>query len=77
MSNGMNNAAGTSMGTLFLGILVGVVVGGVTALLLAPQAGTETRTMLKDRFSRMRDMVRSRAQEAAENVEQMKDEVQS
>jgi gas vesicle protein len=75
MDNGMNNA-GNSMGTFFLGLAVGAIVGGVTALLLAPQPGTDTRTMLKDRFSRMRDMVRSRAQEAAEKVDKMSEETQ-
>ncbi len=79
MDNGMNGgaAAGFGIGGFFLGMLVGAIAGGVAALLLTPQTGTETRDMLKDRFSRMRDMVRSQAQEAAKNVDQMSQETQS
>ena len=41
---------GTQNGTSFLaGFIVGGVVGTVVALLMAPQAGTETRTQLKNK----------------------------
>jgi gas vesicle protein len=70
VDNGMNKAPGSNAGLFFIGMLVGAAVGGVAALLMAPQPGTETRTMIKDRFGRMRDTIRSRGQRAVEEVEE-------
>lgn len=74
MNTEMRTSSGRGLGAFFLGMVIGLVAGGASALLLAPQSGGETRSMIKDRFNRMRDAVRERAQEAAENVEQMKEE---
>lgn len=45
--------------SLLAGIGVGVLIGGVTALLLAPQAGTQTRAQIResadDALNRLRD----------------------
>ncbi len=58
-----------SVGMLFIGLGVGAVAAGITALLLAPKSGSETREMIKNRFSQMRDIVRPKAQEPTEPVE--------
>jgi len=42
-------------GAFLIGFVVGGVAGAVTALLLAPQSGEETRAMIKDRAIELRD----------------------
>jgi gas vesicle protein len=51
-------------GMFLIGFLVGGVAGAVAALLLAPQSGEETRTLIKDKSIELRDM-------AAEQVDVM------
>jgi gas vesicle protein len=70
VDSGMNNTTGSGVGMFLMGLLVGAALGGVAALLMAPQPGAETRTMLKDRFGRMRDTIRSRGQRAVEEAEE-------
>lgn len=45
--------------SLLVGLGVGIILGGATALLLAPQAGTQTRAQLKnsvdDTLGKLRD----------------------
>jgi gas vesicle protein len=61
-----------NFGAFLIGFVVGSVAGGVTALLLAPQSGEETRAMIKDRAIELRDQTvetyeatREKAEEAA------------
>jgi gas vesicle protein len=59
-------AAGAGMGGIFIGILIGAVIGGIAALLFAPQSGTETREMIRNRSSQMKDVFRGTAEDTAE-----------
>jgi len=51
-------------GMFLIGFVVGGVAGAVAALLLAPQSGEETRTLIKDKSIELRDM-------AAEEVDML------
>jgi len=51
-----------------VGLLAGVIIGGAIALLYAPQAGKETREMIKDRASDVVDAVKERAGDVIDTV---------
>jgi len=62
-------------GMFLVGFVVGGVAGAVAALLLAPQSGEETRTMIRDKSIELRekagqqaDIVASKANEYAEEA---------
>ncbi|MEJ2695803.1 MAG: YtxH domain-containing protein [Candidatus Sulfobium sp.] len=61
---------GYSSGSMFLSFLLGGVVGAGLALLLAPQAGTETRQKIKDMADDVKD-------KASGYVDQTKNKVTS
>jgi gas vesicle protein len=42
-------------GTFFAGLIVGGLVGAAVALLLAPQSGEETRTLIHDKGIELKD----------------------
>ena len=42
-------------GAFLIGFVVGGITGAITALLFAPQAGEETRTMIRDKAIELRD----------------------
>ena len=48
-------------GMFLIGFIVGGVAGAVAALLLAPQSGEETRTLLRDKSIELRDMAAEQA----------------
>jgi gas vesicle protein len=50
-------------GAFLIGFVVGGLTGAITALLLAPQSGTETRALIKDKSFEFRD-------KAAESLEE-------
>ena len=77
MRNEAGTAAGAGMGGLFLGILIGAVVGGITALLLAPKSGKETRDIIRGKATRAQQMVQSRFEDIKGRVSQIKETVQS
>lgn len=61
--------------SFFAGLLVGGLVGAAVALLMAPQSGEETRTMIYDRGIELRDQtvaygqdVQARAQKALDDA---------
>jgi gas vesicle protein len=54
--------------SFFFGALAGAVVGGVTALLLAPRSGKETREMLMEKVS----MVQDKAKDLGETISRMR-----
>ncbi len=64
---------------VMVAVLVGAVAGGVTALLLAPASGAETRKKIKDTLRRGKDMVFEEAEEvkayAMAHKEALKDAV--
>jgi len=48
-------------GMFLVGFVVGGVAGAVAALLLAPQSGEETRTLIKDKSIELRDAAAQQA----------------
>jgi gas vesicle protein len=59
-------AAGAGVGGIFIGILIGAALGGIAALLFAPQSGTDTRDMIRNRYGQMKDVIRGTAQDTTE-----------
>ena len=62
-------------GAFMSGLLLGGIAGAITALLLAPQSGEETRKVIVDKSLELKDMAvetvedaRQRAEKAAENA---------
>jgi gas vesicle protein len=51
-------------GTFFAGLVVGGLVGAAVALLLAPQSGEETRTMIHDKGIELKDRAVEYGQDA-------------
>ncbi len=74
--SGAAGAAGAGIGGMFMGVLIGAVIGGIVALLFAPQPGTQTREMVRNRFGQFREVFRGTAsdvgQTAEKTAEQMK-----
>lgn len=54
----------TDFGAFLAGFFVGGLVGAVAALLLAPQSGEETRTLIHDRSIELKDMAVEKAETA-------------
>ena len=52
-------------GAFLMGFVVGGVAGAVTALLLAPQSGEETRTLIKEKSIELRDKASAQAEQVA------------
>ena len=50
-------------GAFLIGFVVGAVAGGVAALLLAPQSGEETRTLIRDKSIELRDQAAEQAKQ--------------
>ena len=60
---------GYSGGAVAFAFLAGALIGAGAALLLAPQAGIQTRTMLKDYAERAEEEVRERMREAKSTLD--------
>ncbi len=56
-------------GAFLVGFIVGGLAGAVTALLLAPQSGEETRAVIKERSIELRDRAAAEAEEAWHRAE--------
>jgi len=56
-------------GAFFVGFFVGSISGAIAALLLAPQSGEETRTMIKDRAIELRDQASTTIEETVARAE--------
>jgi gas vesicle protein len=61
-------------GTFLAGFLVGGLVGAGVALLLAPQSGEETRTLIKDKSIELRDKAAVTAEKTRIRVDEFADE---
>jgi len=59
----------SDIGAFLAGFVVGGLVGAVTALLLAPQSGEETRTLIRDKSIELKGQVESTAADARVKVE--------
>lgn len=57
-------------GAFLIGFIVGGVAGAVTALLLAPQSGNETRALIKDKSIELRDKTVETAEKARLKVDE-------
>ncbi len=59
----------TDFGAFLVGFIVGGLVGGAVALLLAPQSGEETRTLIKEKSIELKDKAVETAEEARARAE--------
>lgn len=57
-------------GSFLSGFLIGGLVGGAVALLLAPQSGEETRTLIRDKGVEIKDKTVTSLEEAYARAEQ-------
>ena len=57
------------VGAFLLGFVIGGLTGAVTSLLLAPQSGEETRTIIRDRAIELRDQAGETVDEAYAKAE--------
>jgi len=56
-------------GAFMIGFLVGGVTGAIAALLLTPQSGTETRTLIKEKAIELRDKASESVDDAYQQAE--------
>jgi gas vesicle protein len=63
---GQNNS---EFGAFLSGFVIGGLVGAATALLLAPQSGEETRTIIRDKGIELKDKATDTTAEARERAE--------
>ncbi|MCW5876075.1 MAG: YtxH domain-containing protein [Anaerolineales bacterium] len=61
--------------SFFSGLLMGSIIGAVSALLMAPQSGEETRKLLRERGIELRDMSSDALERAAAEARQRADEL--
>ncbi len=71
MDTGTNagTSAGAGMGGILMGLLIGAFVGGVVALLFAPQTGSQTREMIRNRAGQIGDAFRGISQDIRRTAE--------
>ena len=58
-------------GAFLIGFTVGGLAGAVVALLFAPQSGTETRTLIKEKAIELKDVAGVKIEEQREKVSQV------
>jgi gas vesicle protein len=64
-------------GAFLMGFVVGGVAGAVAALLLAPQTGEETRSMLREKSIELRDQATQQAEAISTKAGQVATEARS
>jgi gas vesicle protein len=64
-------------GAFLIGFVVGGVAGAVAALLLAPQSGEETRTLIRDKSIELRDKAAQQAEVITAKAGQVATEAKS
>ena len=64
-------------GLFLIGFVVGGVAGAVAALLLAPQSGEETRTLIRDKSIELRDKAAQQAELVASKAGQVADQARA
>ena len=67
----------SDFGAFVSGFLIGGLVGAAVALLMAPQSGEETRTLIRDKGIEIRDTVEASATEARTRAEEMAKEART
>ena len=63
-------AENNDFGAFLAGMIVGGVMGALTALLMAPQSGEETRTFLKEKGIVIKERATESAEEALKRAEE-------
>ena len=66
----MSDSSG-DLGSFLSGFIIGGLVGAAVALMLAPQSGEETRTILKEKGIELKDRAAETADEARARAEQV------
>lgn len=64
-------------GAFLIGFIIGGLTGAVSALLLAPQSGEETRTVLREKAIELRDRASETVEDAYAQAEQAAAEARS
>ena len=67
----------SDFGAYLAGFIIGGLIGAATALLLAPQSGEETRTMIRDKSIEIKDRASATAEEAMEKASATLDETRT
>jgi gas vesicle protein len=67
----------SDFGAYLAGFIIGGLIGAATALLLAPQSGEETRTMIRDKSIEIKDRASATAEEALEKASATLDETRT
>jgi gas vesicle protein len=60
-----------NFGAFLVGFLVGGITGAVVSLLLAPQSGEETRTVIKEKAIELKDKTAATAEESYQKAEKL------
>lgn len=60
-----------SFGAFLVGFFVGGITGAVVSLLLAPQSGEETRTVIKEKAIELKDKTATTAEEVYQKAEKV------
>ncbi len=64
----------SDLGAFLAGVLVGGLMGAAAALLLAPQSGEETRTMIRERGIELKSRLEQAAAEVKDRAEDVIEE---
>jgi gas vesicle protein len=67
----------SDFGSFLVGFVVGGLVGAATALLLAPQSGEETRTIIREKSIELKDKAVETAEDARARAEKALDEART
>jgi gas vesicle protein len=67
----------SDIGAFLSGFVVGGLVGAVAALLLAPQSGEDTRTMIRDKSIELKTQVEDTAAEVRTKAEHLAQDAKS
>lgn len=59
------------LGSFLSGLIIGGLIGAAAALLMAPQSGEETRTLIKERSIELKDRAAETAEEARLRAEEL------
>ena len=61
----------SDLGAFLSGFIIGGLVGAVVAILIAPQSGEETRTLIRDKSIELKDKAVASAEEARVRASEM------
>jgi len=67
----------SDFGAFLAGFMIGGLVGAAAALLLAPQSGEETRTLIREKSIELKDKATETAEEAIQRAEKTLEEARA